>query len=52
MNSRLFNHIDIPLWNTHTLNGKAANPELECQAFETKILATGGCIPHRSRLIL
>lgn len=42
MNTKLFNSIDIPLWNTHTLNGKAANPELECEAYEKKILASGG----------
>eukprot|EP01127_Copromyxa_protea_P009818 TRINITY_DN2342_c0_g1_i2.p1 TRINITY_DN2342_c0_g1~~TRINITY_DN2342_c0_g1_i2.p1 ORF type:complete len:252 (+),score=54.97 TRINITY_DN2342_c0_g1_i2:77-757(+) len=42
MNQKLFNHIDIKLWNTHTLNGKASNAELECQAYETKILASGG----------
>jgi len=42
MNDRLFNHIDIRPWNTHVLNGKAANPHLECQAFEQKILSVGG----------
>ncbi len=42
MNSRLFDHIDIPLWNTHLLNGKAASPQLECQSFEASILARGG----------
>ena len=42
MSDRLFKHIDIPVWNTHVLNGKAVNPLLECQAFETKILASGG----------
>jgi len=42
MNTHLFNHVDIRPWNTCVLNGKAANPALECQAFETKILAAGG----------
>lgn len=42
MNDRLFEKIDIRPWNTHVLSGTAANPELECRAFETKILAAGG----------
>ena len=42
MNDRLFNHVDIRTWNTNVLNGKAANPQLECQAFEQKILSVGG----------
>lgn len=42
MNTRLFNSVDIRPWNTNVLNGKAANPMLECQAYETKILANGG----------
>ena len=42
MNRNLFDHIDIRPWNTHVLNGKAANPLLECQAFETKIISVGG----------
>ena len=42
MNNHLFDHIDIRPWNTHVLNGKAANPQLECQAFENKILSMGG----------
>uniref|UniRef100_A0A6B2LFM7 Glucosamine-6-phosphate isomerase n=1 Tax=Arcella intermedia TaxID=1963864 RepID=A0A6B2LFM7_9EUKA len=42
MNQNLLEHVDIKLWNTHVLNGKAANPHLECKAFETKILASGG----------
>lgn len=48
MNDRLFNSIDIKLWNTHVLNGKAANPELECKAFEKKILASGGKLSSRT----
>ena len=42
MNDRLFNHIDIRMWNTHVLNGNAADPGFECLAFERKILAEGG----------
>lgn len=42
MNQHLFEQVDIPLWNTHVLQGKNVNPSLECQAFETKILAVGG----------
>jgi glucosamine-6-phosphate deaminase len=42
MNDRLFKHIDIRPWNTFVLNGKAANPYLECQAYETKIVSVGG----------
>jgi glucosamine-6-phosphate deaminase len=42
MNDRLFRHIDIRPWNTHVLNGKASNPQLECMAFEQKILSMGG----------
>ena len=42
MNTNLFNHVDIRPWNTVVLNGKAANPMLECQAFEQKILSVGG----------
>ncbi len=42
MNDRLFRKIDIRPWNTHVLNGAAANPDLECRAFETRILAAGG----------
>lgn len=42
MNRNLFNKIDIRPWNAYVLNGKAANPHLECQAFETKILSVGG----------
>lgn len=42
MNNQLFSHIDIRPWNTHVLNGAAANARLECEAFETKILAEGG----------
>lgn len=42
MNDRLFRKIDIRPWNTHVLNGLAANPDLECRAFETGIRAAGG----------
>lgn len=42
MNKNLFEKVDIRIWNTNVLNGKAANPMLECAAYEQKILATGG----------
>ena len=42
MNRNLFSKIDIRPWNAHVLNGRAVNPHLECQAFETQILAVGG----------
>ncbi len=42
MNRTLFDKVDIKPWNTHVLNGRAANPHLECQAYETKILSVGG----------
>ena len=42
MNTKLFDHIDIRPWNSQVLNGRAANPHLECQAYETQILSVGG----------
>ncbi|MEW6754643.1 MAG: glucosamine-6-phosphate deaminase [Candidatus Latescibacterota bacterium] len=42
MNDRLFKSVDIRPWNTFVLNGRAASPMLECQAFEQKILSLGG----------
>jgi len=42
MNHLFFARTDIQLWNTHMPNGVAANPYLECEAFETKIQACGG----------
>jgi len=42
MNDRLFSKIDIRPWNTFVLNGGAVNPQLECRAFEDKILSVGG----------
>ena len=42
MNTQLFDKIDIRPWNTNVLNGAASSPSLECEAFETKILASGG----------
>lgn len=38
MNKQLFEHVDVRLWNTHVLNGKAANPAIECAAFEQQEL--------------
>lgn len=42
MNKHLFEKVDIRPWNTHVLNGTAAVPSLECEAFENKILSAGG----------
>ena len=42
MNQHLFSQIDIPLWNTHVLNGTAQNADWECRAFEDRIRAVGG----------
>ena len=42
MNHLFFTRTDIQLWNTHMPSGVAADPELECKAFETKIKACGG----------
>ncbi len=42
MNNLFFSRTDLRLWNTHVPNGVAADPDLECQAFETKIRASGG----------
>jgi len=47
MNDRLFNHVDIRPWNTNVLNGKAVNPQFECQAYEQKVpspSSTSNCI--------
>lgn len=42
MQHHLFDHVDIRPWNTHVLNGIAADAEAECRAFEMKIQASGG----------
>ncbi len=42
METNFFQHIDLPTWNRHLLDGVARYPELECQAYETKIQAQGG----------
>ena len=42
MQTRLFDHIDVRPWNTHVLNGRAANAAVECEAYEKKIQACGG----------
>ena len=42
MTDRLFQHVDIQAANTHVLNGRARFADLECQAFENKILSMGG----------
>ncbi|CAI5771599.1 glucosamine-6-phosphate isomerase 1 [Podarcis lilfordi] len=40
--NNFFKHIDISSENTHFLDGKAANLEEECEAFEEKIKEAGG----------
>ena len=42
MKENLFNHIDIPLENTHIPSGKAADLDGECQAYDEKIHSEGG----------
>lgn len=42
MENQFFQHIDLPTWNRHLLDGVARYPELECQAYEMKIQAQGG----------
>ncbi len=42
MRTNLFDKIDIRPWNTYVLNGKAAFPEVECRAYEDKIISVGG----------
>ena len=42
LNHHLFDQVDIRLWNTYLFDGMAADPALECQAFEAKIRALGG----------
>jgi glucosamine-6-phosphate deaminase len=42
MNKHLFNKVDIRLWNTNVLNGKAIYPAIECAGYEQKIVACGG----------
>ena len=42
MNENLFRKIDIPLKNTHVLNGLAKDPAKECAAYERQIKAAGG----------
>lgn len=42
MNDNLFSHIDIDTGRTNFLDGNAADPAAECQAYEAKIAAAGG----------
>ena len=42
MQKHLFDHVDIFPWNTFVFDGKTADPEQECLAFEAKIRAVGG----------
>lgn len=42
MNENFFSKINIKKENTHILDGKAEDPEKECDLFEKKIIASGG----------
>lgn len=42
MNDRLFRHLDLPLWQTHVLDGTARDVDAECRAFEQRLQAVGG----------
>ena len=42
MKENLFNHIDIPMENTHLLNGEAKDPDAECKAYDEAIKNAGG----------
>lgn len=41
MNHQLFNHINIPMENTHVPNGKAEDELTECKSYDEKIKAAG-----------
>lgn len=42
MNKNLFNNINIPMENTHVLNGEAKDADAECDNYEAMIEAAGG----------
>lgn len=42
MQSKLFNHIDIPINATHVPDGTSKNPSETCQAYEDEIARSGG----------
>jgi glucosamine-6-phosphate deaminase len=42
MNEHLFSRVNIPLDQIHFLDGAAADPEAECERYETAIAAAGG----------
>ena len=42
MRTELFDKIDINPWNTRVLDGKTKWAQLECEAFEKEIVASGG----------
>ncbi|MFS8650304.1 MAG: glucosamine-6-phosphate deaminase [Caldibacillus sp.] len=42
MNEKLFNHIDIPLEQTHVPNGTASDLDEECQRYEALLKEKGG----------
>ena len=42
MDQNLFNHINIPMENTHIPNGETTNPKEECENYEKAISDSGG----------
>ncbi|KKK36472.1 glucosamine-6-phosphate deaminase [Mesobacillus campisalis] len=42
MNKQLFNHIDIPIENTHVPHGDAKDPSQECAEYEALLKKNGG----------
>ena len=42
MNEHLFNHINVPVQNTHVPSGTAASPKAFCEGYEKQIRDAGG----------
>jgi glucosamine-6-phosphate deaminase len=42
MNEQLFNHIDVPIENTHVPHGDAKDPQQECAEYEALLKKHGG----------
>jgi glucosamine-6-phosphate deaminase len=42
MQEHLFSRVNLPLEQIHFLNGAAADPDAECERYETAIVAAGG----------
>lgn len=42
MNEKLFNHINVPVQNTHVPSGTATNPKAFCEWYEKQIRDAGG----------